>query len=68
MLASPRADIDNKVGQLDRILIMFDHNHAVANIAQMFQGIQQAVIVALVQANRGFIQHIHDAGQATADL
>ena len=47
---------------------MFDHNHAVAQIAQAFEGGEQAVIVALVQADGGFVQNVHHAGQAAADL
>ena len=34
----------------------------------MTQGADQAVVIALVQADRGLIEHIHHAGQARADL
>jgi hypothetical protein len=33
-----------------------------------FQRADQAVVVALVQADAGFVQHVHHAGQARADL
>ena len=45
-----------------------DHNHAVAQIAQAFEGGEQAVVVALVQADGGFVQYVHHTGQAAADL
>ena len=47
---------------------MLDHDHRVAEVAQLLQGLQQAGVVALVQADGGFVQHVHDAGQARADL
>ena len=47
---------------------MFDHNHRVALIAQVFQRAQQTVVVALVQADGWFIQHIEHPGQTAADL
>ena len=47
---------------------MLDHQHAVAYIAQMFEGVDQAVVVALVQADAGFVQHVHHSSQARANL
>ena len=35
----------------DRLFVMFDHNHRVALIAQIFQRDQQPIIIALVQTN-----------------
>ena len=47
---------------------MLDDNHCVADVTQVMQGFQQAVIVALVQADGGFVQYVHDACQPGADL
>jgi hypothetical protein len=47
---------------------MLDHQHGIALIAQVLQRGQQPVIVALVQPDRGFVQHIEHAGQPRADL
>ena len=52
----------------DSILIMLHHNHGIAEIAQMNQGFQQAVIITLMQPDRGLIQHIHHTDQAGTDL
>ena len=38
------------------------------NVAQVLQRGDQAVVVALVQADAGLVQHIHHARQARADL
>ncbi|MGC4012846.1 MAG: hypothetical protein QM805_30120 [Pseudomonas sp.] len=47
---------------------MLDHDHGVAEIAQMGQSAQQALVVALMQADRRFVEDVHDADQARANL
>ena len=66
--AGAGADVEHIVGGADGVLVMFDHDHGVAEVAQAFQCFEQARIVALVQADRGLVEHIEHAGQAAADL
>ena len=47
---------------------MFDDQNCVAYIAQPFQGREQTIIIALMQANAGLIKHIEDAGQTRSNL
>ena len=68
MDAGARADVDDVVGLQDRVLVMLDHDHRVAEIAQAPQRLQQALVVALVQADRRLVQHVEHAGEARADL
>ncbi|EEG34613.1 hypothetical protein NEIFLAOT_00229 [Neisseria flavescens NRL30031/H210] len=68
VFARAGAHIDDEIGFADGVFVVFDHNHAVAQIAQAFEGGEQAVVVALVQADGGFVQNVHHAGQAAADL
>jgi len=57
------------VGLLDRLLIVLDHDHRVAEVAQLFGGVaSRRRFVALVQTDRGLVEDIHDAGKAGADL
>ena len=49
-------------------LIVLDDDHRVADVAQALERFDQARVVALMQADRRLIEHIHDAGQAGADL
>ena len=63
-----RPHVQAMVGGADHVFVMLDHQHTVANVAQMFQGVDQSVVVALVQTDAGLVQHIHDACQARADL
>ena len=62
------ADVDHMVRQFDGVLVVLDNDHRIAEVAQMQQGIEQPLVVALVQADGGFVQHIHHAHQSGADL
>ena len=68
MHARAGADIYHVVRQADSVFIMLDHDHGIADIAQVFQRAQQAVVIPLVQANRGFVEDIQHAHEAGADL
>jgi hypothetical protein len=68
MDAGAGADVDDVVGGTDGVLVMLDDHYRIAHVAQVLQGLQQAVVVALVQADRRLIEHVHDAGQPGADL
>ena len=68
MRAGARPHVDQVVGGADRFLVMLDHQHRVAEIAQAGERLQQPVVVALVQADRRLVQHVEHAGQARADL
>ena len=68
MDAGARPHVDHMVGGAHHVLVVLNHQHAVADVAQVLQGFDQAVVVALVQADAGLVEHIHHAGQARADL
>jgi hypothetical protein len=52
------------VGGEDRLLVVLDHDDAVAEIAQTVEGLQQPGIVALMQPDRRLVEHIEHAGEA----
>ena len=68
MDAGRRAHVDEVIGVADRILVMLDDDHRVAEIAQPLQRRQQPVVVALMQADRRLVEHVEHAGEAGADL
>src|SRR5450830_434154 len=68
MHAGTRADIDHIIRQANRVFIVLDHNHRVADIPQVLQRAQETIIVALVQADRRFIEDIQHTHQACTDL
>ena len=68
MDAGGRTDVDDIVGGQDRVLVMLDHDDRVAEVAQVLQRVEQAGVVALVEADGGLVEHVEHAGQAGADL
>ncbi len=68
MDARAGTQVHDVIGLTDRILIVLDHDDGVAEIAQVDQGVEQALVVALVQADRGLVENVHDADQPRADL
>ncbi len=66
--AGTGADVDHVVRQANSIFVMLHDNHRVTDITQVPKGVQQPIVVALMQANRRFVEDIHDAHQTRADL
>ena len=51
MTSCARTEIYHVIGAPNRILVMLDDQHGIAQVAQRFQSMQQTIIVAMVQAN-----------------
>ena len=66
--AGAGTQVDDVIGRFDRLLVVLDHDDGVAEVAQLLQGREQAAVVALVQADRGLIEDVHDAGEPGAHL
>ena len=66
--AGAGAHVDDMVGVADRVLVMLDHQHGVAEAAQALERFEQAVVVLLVEADRGLVEDVEDAREAGADL
>ena len=68
MDAGAGADVEHMVGGADGVLVVLDHDHGIAEVAQPPQRFEQPRIVALVQPDRGLVEHVEHAGQPGADL
>ena len=68
MHAGARADIDDVIGAADRIFVVLNDDYRVAEVAQIGQRREQALVIALVQADRRLVQHVHHADQSRAYL
>src|SRR6185437_3887557 len=62
------AHVDDMVGGPDRFLVMLDDEHGVAEAAEALQRLQEAVVVLLVEADRGLVEDVEDSREAAADL
>ena len=56
------------VSGANRVFVVLHHNHGITEIAQMDKRTQQALVIALVQADRRLIEHVHNANQARTNL
>ncbi len=61
-------EIDHVIGALDGFGVVLDHQHGVAQVAQTRQRIEQPVVVARMQADGRFIEHVQHTAQLRADL
>ena len=68
VLAGARAHVHDVVGRAHGALVVLDHDHGVAQVAQALQGGDQALVVALVQPDRGLVEDVQHAHQRRADL
>ncbi len=68
VLAGARAEVHDVVGRAHRALVVLDHDHGVAEVAQPLQGRDQPFVVALVQPDRRLVEDVEHAHQARADL
>ena len=67
-VARAGAEVHHVVGAANGFFVVLDDEHGVAQIAQLFERGDQAVVVARVQADGRLVQHVEHAAQARADL
>ncbi len=65
---APRADVHHPVRGPDRVLVVLHDDEGVAQVAQPQQGLQQPVVVPLVQPDGRLVEHVQHAHQPGADL
>ena len=53
---------------LDRLFVVLDDEHGVAEIAQALRACGSAAVVALVQPDARLVEHVHDAAELRAEL
>ncbi|OPZ09123.1 MAG: hypothetical protein BWZ08_00673 [candidate division BRC1 bacterium ADurb.BinA292] len=66
--AGARAQIDHIIGFADRRLVVLHDDEGVAQVAQFLEHVEQAAVVAMVQADGGLVEDVEDADQLRADL
>ena len=61
-------DVDDVVGAEHGLLVVFHYDDGVADVAQLLQRLDEALVVALVQADAGLVEDVEHACQLRADL
>ena len=64
----PGAEVDDVLGAADGLLVVLDHHHRVALLAERAQGIEQHRVVAGVQPDGRLVEDVAHAAQVRAEL
>ena len=64
VLAGSGAKVEDVVGFADGVFIVLDDEDGVAEVAKALERGDEALVVALVQADGGFIEDVEDAAEA----
>ena len=54
-------DVEYVIRLQDRVFVVLHDDHRVAEVAQALQRSEQAFVVALMQADRGLVEHVENA-------
>ena len=68
VLTGRGTDVDDPVGVRDGVEVVLDDDQRVAEVAQPNQRVDQPAVVALVQTDRRFVEHVQHADETGADL
>ena len=68
MDAGPWANVHQVIGGPDGVFVVLDHDQGVAQVPQAVEGVEQAIVVALVEANAGLVEHVEHPRQPRTDL
>src|SRR5258708_1833338 len=67
-IARTGTEINNKIGATDGVFVVLDDEHGVAQVAKLFEGAEEAAVVARVQADGRLVENVEDTAQPRADL
>ena len=58
------AEVEDVVGVADGVFIVLDDEDGVAEVAQSLERLNEAVVVALMEADGGLVEHVENAAEA----
>jgi hypothetical protein len=64
----PRPQVDDVIGGADGLLVVFHHDHRVPEVPEPPKRPQQALVVALVEADAWFVEDVQHTDQPGTDL
>src|SRR5258707_9479120 len=67
-IACSGAEVDDEIGTANGVFIVLDDEHGVAEIAELLEGAEEAIVVAGVQADGRLVENVQDAAETRTDL
>src|SRR5258708_39022600 len=67
-IACSGAEVDDEIGAANGVFIVLDDEHGVAEIAELLEGAEEAIVVTGVQADGRLVENVQDAAEARKDL
>ena len=68
VLACSGTDVDDMVGNADRLLVVLDDENRVAEVAKPHERVDQPAVVPLVETDRRLVEDVEHPHQTAADL
>ena len=68
MDAGAGTDVHEEVGGEHHVAVVFDDDDAVAEVAELLEALDEALVVALVEADGGFVEDVEHVDQLRAYL
>ncbi len=68
VFACARPQVNEIVGGHHDVFVVLYHQYRVADVGQFAEGLYELLVVALMQADAGFVEDVGDAGELRADL
>ncbi len=64
----PGTEVHDVIGRSHGLFVVFDDDHGVALVSEIAEALEQQLVVAWVESDRGFIEDVDDTDQSAADL
>src|SRR5699024_3884572 len=61
-------DVDDPIRRPDRLLVVFDDDEGVAEVAQSGEGIDEAAVITLVEPDTRLVEHVEHPDEPGTDL
>src|SRR4051794_30915407 len=68
MHSGARPEIKHDISALNSLLVVFNHEHGVAALLQIPQGVDESSVITRMQTNRRFVKNVTHAAQIRAEL
>ena len=66
--AGSGTDVHHIVGTANHVAVVFYHDNAVADVAQLFESVNESAVVALMEPDAGFIENVKNVHQTSTYL